>query len=158
TLSSSDSSAVEVGVKFKSEVDGFITAIRFYKGPANTGTHVGNLWSFNGSSLIATTTFAGETATGWQQQNFATPAHISANTVYVASYHSNVGGYSTDGNYFTTNGVDSPPLHALASNPSGGNGVYRYGTSAFPSNTFNATNYYVDVVFAESVIDSSGPV
>src|SRR5207247_2599686 len=42
--------------------------------------------------------------------------------------------------------------------PSGGNGLYRYGASAFPTNTFNASNYYVDVVFAEATIDSTGPV
>src|SRR5262249_54368607 len=37
----SDSSAVEVGVKFRSDVAGYITGIRFYKGSTNTGTHVG---------------------------------------------------------------------------------------------------------------------
>ena len=31
----------------------------------------------------------------------------------------------------------------------GGNGVYLYtGTSAFPNQTFSATNYWVDVVFS----------
>jgi hypothetical protein len=39
---------VELGVKFQSSVAGTITAIRFYKGPQNTGTHVGNLWSAAG--------------------------------------------------------------------------------------------------------------
>ena len=54
---------------------------------------------------------------------------------------------SFNGNYFST-GVDNPPLHAPASAGSGGNGVYRYGTtSAFPDLTFNAANYWVDVVF-----------
>jgi hypothetical protein len=33
---------------------------------------------------------------------------------------------------------------------SGGNGVYLYGSSpAFPTDTYNATNYWVDVVFTE---------
>lgn len=44
-------------------------------------------------------------------------------------------------------GVDSGPLHALANDAGAGNGVYRYGTSSFPTETFNATNYWVDVVF-----------
>ena len=43
--SAADTSAVELGVKFKSDIDGFITGVRFYKGAANTGTHVGNLWT-----------------------------------------------------------------------------------------------------------------
>ncbi len=38
-------SAVELGVKFRSDTAGYITGIRFYKASANTGTHVGNLWS-----------------------------------------------------------------------------------------------------------------
>jgi hypothetical protein len=41
----SDTSAIEVGVKFQADVDGYITGIRFYKGSLNTGTHIGNLWS-----------------------------------------------------------------------------------------------------------------
>src|SRR4051812_45808333 len=32
----SDGQPIEVGVKFRSDVDGFITALRFYKGPPNT--------------------------------------------------------------------------------------------------------------------------
>ena len=140
-------SAVELGVKFMSDTSGTITGIRFYKGSGNTGTHVGNLWTSAGS-LMASATFSGETASGWQQVNFATPVSITANTVYVASYHTNVGHYSDDQNYFATSGIDSPPLHALANGVSGGNGVYAYGTgSAFPNLTWNTSNYWVDVVF-----------
>jgi len=47
--------------------------------------------------------------------------------------------------------VDNPPLHALRSGQSGGNGVYAYGTtSTFPTNSFKAANYWVDVVFTRS--------
>ena len=41
----SDTAAVELGVKFRPNANGFITGLRFYKGSGNTGTHVGNLWS-----------------------------------------------------------------------------------------------------------------
>jgi hypothetical protein len=37
--------------------------------------------------LLATGTFTGGTASGWQQLNFSTPVTIAANTTYVASYH-----------------------------------------------------------------------
>ena len=78
--------------------------------------------------------------------NFATPVQISANTDYVASYHSNNGHYSADENYFATSGVDNAPLRALANGVSGGNGVYAYGTSSvFPTQSWNTTNYWVDV-------------
>jgi hypothetical protein len=56
-----DPNAVELGVKFKVDLDGFITGIRFYKGTTNTGTHVGNLWSSTGQ-LLATATFSNESA------------------------------------------------------------------------------------------------
>ena len=108
-----DSSATEVGVKFYSDVDGFITGIRFYKGAGNTGTHIGNLWTAGGT-LLATATFANETASGWQQVLFATPVAITANTIYVASYFAPNGHYADDVGYFASAGVDSPPLHALA--------------------------------------------
>jgi hypothetical protein len=73
--------AVELGLKFKSDVAGVITGVRFYKAAANTGTHVGNLWSSAGARL-ASATFANETASGWQQVSFSTPVTITANTVY----------------------------------------------------------------------------
>jgi hypothetical protein len=138
--------AVELGVKFRSDVNGTVRAIRFYKASTNTGTHIGNLWTSTGT-LLASATFVGETASGWQQVNFSTPISITANTIYVASYHTNTGHYSQDLNYFASNGVDSPPLHALANSVSP-NGVYAYGsTSNFPTGAFNSGNYWVDVVF-----------
>jgi len=141
-------SAVELGVKFRSDVSGNIIGVRFYKGTGNTGTHVGNLWTSTGTRM-ATATFSGETASGWQQVNFSSPVAITANTVYVASYHTNVGHYSDDQNYFTGNGVDRPPLHALANGVSGVDGVYAYGSaSSFPSLGYNSSNYWVDVAFS----------
>jgi hypothetical protein len=140
-------SSVELGVKFRSDVAGSITGIRFYKASANTGTHVAHLWTSTGT-LLASATFTGETASGWQQVDFATPVAIASNTVYVASYHVTAGHYSLDTNYFATTGVDNGPLHALANGISGGNGVYVYGTSTvFPSLSSSAANYWVDVVF-----------
>jgi hypothetical protein len=138
------------GVAFKaacsgrlSRRGGTITGIRFYKSAKNTGTHTGTLWSSAGA-LLATATFTGETASGWQQVTFATPVAITANATYVASYHATVGHYSADQNFFTTTGVNNLPLQALAGN----NGVYIYGNGGvFPSKSYNSTNYWVDVVF-----------
>jgi hypothetical protein len=146
--SSTDTGSVELGVKFRTTEAGFILGVRFYKGSTNTGTHAGNLWSSTGS-LLASATFTNETASGWQQINFATPVAVSANTTYVASYFAPSGGYAFDGAYFARSGVDNEPLRALANGEDGPNGVFRYGaSSSFPSQTFSATNYWVDVVFA----------
>ena len=36
--------------------------------------------------------------------------------------------------------------------------LYRYGPSGFPTDTFNSTNYWVDVVFDTSVdVDTASP-
>ncbi|MCK1735557.1 DUF4082 domain-containing protein [Bradyrhizobium sp. 138] len=140
-VNSGDASSVELGIKFSASVNGTITGLRFYKGSANTGTHVAHLWSSTGT-LLATATFTGETASGWQQVSFASPIAISAGTTYVASYHTS-GNYSDTQNYFT-NSVANGQLSA----PAAGNGVYAYGTGApFPTNVYKSTNYYVDVVF-----------
>ncbi len=141
-----DTRAVELGVKIRSNVGGLITAVRFYKGSQNTGTHVGRLWSSTGQ-LLAQATFTNETASGWQQVDFTTPVAIKANTVYVVSYHAPVGRYSADVGYFQTADTNGP-LHALADGESGGNGVYRYGTGGvFPASTYRSANYWVDAVF-----------
>jgi len=141
-----DPGSVELGVKFRTAAEGYITGIRFYKGSSNTGTHVGNLWTATGS-LLGTVNFQNETAEGWQTATFSTPIAVTANTVYVASYFAPGGNYSVDGAYFT-NGFDKSLLHALTEAESGGNGVYSYnGTSAFPTQTYNSANYWVDVVF-----------
>jgi hypothetical protein len=147
TMTDPDSSAVQLGVKFRSSVNGVISGIRFYKGPQNTGTHTGSLWSASGGTPLASVTFANETPSGWQQANFPSPVAITAGTTYVASYHAPVGKYSVNENYFGT-AVTNGPLEALASSTSGGNGVYNYGPAGtFPTSTYNASNYWVDVVF-----------
>jgi hypothetical protein len=150
TPSVGDTRSVELGVKFDSDVAGYITGIRFYKGSGNVGTHVGYLWSSDGT-LLASATFTNETDTGWQQVNFSTPVAITAGTTYIASYLAPNGHYSYDEGYFTYSGVDNGALHALSNGAAGGNGVFVYGSGGFPSQTCAATNYWVDVVFSNTV-------
>ena len=94
TANVNDHNSVEVGFKFQSTTNGQITGIRFYKGPLNTGTHIADLWSANGT-LLATAPFTNETASGWQQVNFSSPVRITAGTTYFASYHSSGGSTRT---------------------------------------------------------------
>ncbi len=149
-----DPNAIELGMKFTSDVFGTATGVRFYKSQANTGTHTGSLWSASGQ-LLAHATFSGETASGWQQVNFSTPVDIFPNTTYVISYFAPSGHFAATTDYFYTppptggNALNAGPLHAVAASASTTNGMYSYSaTSTFPSNTFNATNYWVDVAFA----------
>lgn len=148
-LTNSDASSVELGVKFTSAVSGQITGIRFYKGSQNTGPHIGDLWTSSGT-LLASATFGGETASGWQQVNFATPVSIQAGVTYIASYHTAVGHYSTTDFYFDNGGHSDGALTATGS---GLNGVYAYGAGPiFPGNVSIAKgdNYWVDVVFNDT--------
>ena len=47
-------------------------------------------------------------------------------------------------------GLDRAPLHAPSDAAAGGNGVYRYGPSGFPDQSWNATSYWVDAVFSQT--------
>lgn len=141
-LTDDDHAAVELGVKFKASVDGQITAIRYYKGPENDGTHVATLFSASGQKL-ATATFTGESDQGWQEVKLSNPVTVTAGTTYVAAYHAPEGEYSANLNYFSSS-LSNGPLTAIS-------GVYKYGAAgSFPNQTYQASNYWVDVVFKAS--------
>jgi hypothetical protein len=141
-----DGQPVELGVQFTVDEAAPITGLRFYKADTNTGTHVGSLWSTDGT-LLARATFTDETASGWQQVSFATPVDATPGTRYVASYHAPAGHYSVDIGYFAGGPHDRGILHAPGADPSAPNGLFVYTPEpAFPTGTFNANNYWVDVV------------
>ncbi len=150
-VDSGEGDAIELGVKFTSSVDGYVTGVRFYKSAANTGTHVGNLWSVTGE-LLARATFTNESGSGWQQVDFDVPVAITAGTTYVASYFAPNGHFSVDRNFFTQHGVTDGPLHAPRTGALGSNGLFAYSNStAFPDTTYQSSNYWVDVVLSTNV-------
>ena len=132
-------------MKFRTDVAGQILGVRFYKGSSFTGKHIAHLWANNGS-LLATASFANETSSGWQEVTFAAPVSVAAGTTYIASYYSPDGWFnsSPDG---LVNAVDSAPLHALKNGLDGLNGVFHYGESGLPDETWHSSNYWVDVIF-----------
>lgn len=147
TITVNDGNSINVGVQFYSTVPGSVTGVRFYKGPQNLGTHVGALWDASTQALLARVTFTGETATGWQEALFDAPVSIEANKIYAVSYLAPDGFYSSTANFFGEPWV-AAPLVAPAAGPIAANGVYQYGSAlAFPTATFNATNYWVDLTF-----------
>lgn len=154
---SGDTNSLEVGVRFKSDLNGTITGIRFYKAAGNTGTHIGNLWRSDGT-LLARGTFTGESGSGWQQMTFTTPVEIEAGTTYVASYFAPNGHYSLSEYFYYRpspvggNMIDSGPLHPLSANGGGGNGVFAYaGSTTFPGLSGDGGNYGVDVMFTPAL-------
>ena len=140
TTAANASSSVELGVSFTPTQSGLVTGVRFYKGAGNGGTHTGTLWSSTGTAL-RTVTFTGETSSGWQTATFGTPYEVKVGTTYVVSYLAPQGHYAATGQFFSSD-VVSGPLTA----PATGNGRYQYG-GGFPTNTWQQTNYFVDVVF-----------
>jgi len=144
------SGSYELGMKFRTDKAGTVSAVRFYKQTWMDGyAHVGHLWSSSGV-LLATATFTGESYYGWQQVSFSSPVAVAANTTYVVSF-STGGGYFGVSNNALTNGVDNGPLHALSNATAGGNGVYRSGTGLFPNVSGSGMNFWVDLAFAPSV-------
>ena len=156
TITSADNASIELGVKFMSKNSGYITGIRFYKGPQNTGIHTGSLWSRKGV-LLARVNFTNETSSGWQTANFAQPVNIATDVIYIVSYHAPNGHYSLNSNFFSnqqthTNG----PLTTFAANSDyGANGVYiDSATPEFPTKNMNGTNFWVDLIFSTKLIDA----
>ncbi len=141
---------VTLGVKFQSSVSGFVKGVRFFT-PTDVslvpGDYTGQLYT-SGGVLLASGTFTGVAPDTWAELIFDQPVLIDANTTYIASYHTKYSTYVSEVGGFTT-AVTNGSLTALDDATSGGNGVYIYGTApAFPNNSVNATNYWVDVIFS----------
>ncbi|MEX5631248.1 DUF4082 domain-containing protein [Parafrankia sp. FMc2] len=151
-----DPGAIEVGVRFQPTSDGWIYGLRFFKGPGNTGTHVGSLWDSSGARL-ASVTFTGESETGWQQAALSPPIAVQAGTTYTASYHAPAGHYAYTNGAFATAGAGTAPIRALSNTDAGGNGVFAYGPSSRPTESAQASNYWVDVVFDTTAPNDSVP-
>ena len=69
-VDSGDGSAVELGVKFTSDVPGFITGLRFYK-EREQYRHACQQPRTSTGTLLKSATFTAESAAGWQQVRFA---------------------------------------------------------------------------------------
>lgn len=141
-----DGTAIEVGISFYSDVSGHINGLKFYKGVGNGGTHTGTLWDANGNAL-AVFLFTDETLSGWQTAALGTPIEIEANTKYIASYFASEGHYSLSDSFFSSGEYDASPLHAYSNISPDKNGLFLYGSSGFPTDSYNGRNYWVDVLF-----------
>ena len=154
---------IEVGFKFQVQSTGYITGIRFYKVAGMAGTHTASLWDRNGNRLTQAT-FQSESAAGWQQVTFAPIPVTKSPSLYTASVFMADGNYTATSGYFNASITDSI-FYVLENNSAvydgfGNNrqGMYNAsGTSAYPRDSFNAANYWVDVMYVHST-DSTPPV
>ncbi|MBD2772975.1 N,N-dimethylformamidase beta subunit family domain-containing protein [Iningainema tapete] len=138
-----DNAAYELGVKFQSAKVGRITAIRYWKAASETGSHSGKIWSSTGS-LLASVTFTNETASGWQQQALTTPLNIQANTTYVVSVNVN--------SHFpiSYNALSSSVVNGDLSTIADGNNAVFGSPGTLPTNSYQNSNYFRDIVFVVS--------
>lgn len=139
-----DTSDITLGVKWRADVDGFVTAIRVYVGAGDPAT--GAIYT-SGGSLLGSVALSGLSGLGWSTVNFASPIAITANTVYVAAV------YWPGGNYpITSFGLDGTTINGhleALDDAESSNGIYNYATGlSFPSSSFQATNYFADVEFS----------
>ncbi|MFN8249004.1 MAG: Ig-like domain-containing protein [Ferruginibacter sp.] len=139
---------IELGMKFRSTIPGYITGFRYYKGASVDGQHIGHLWASDGT-LLATEPFVNETTSGWQSVQLNSPVAITANTTYIVSYYAASGKYSFT-NPFFNQAIVNGPLRGLANGEDGGNGLANYPGTGFPTLVSGTTNYYADVIFTSS--------
>ena len=138
--SEDDANAVELGIRFTVSVAGTIVGARYYKSVRNTGVHTATLWRSSGARL-ATSTFAHETAQGWQTVRFARPISLDPGQIYVISYHTNSGHYAQlEGQFSHHRTVGGSVIR-------GTQGVYHYGGTALPASSWHNAGYYVDALF-----------
>jgi hypothetical protein len=153
---STDPTPVELGLKFRTNGISSVTGVRFYKSPDNVGTHVATLWDAAGN-VLATATFANETASGWQTASFSAPVPVTAGQTYVASYFAPNGNWSYRlGGLGSGMGASTDLLYAPPAGAVDGNGVYRFG-GGFPTGSYQGTHYFVDVVVVGSLLGCTHP-
>jgi Domain of unknown function (DUF4082) len=161
-----DTQPVELGIKFGSNVPGKITAIRFYRTVPIDSGYLIHLWDEQGSLLGNGMSVEGQQPTpGWQTIQLYPPVSIEAGRTYIASYYANGGQYPVNESFFqpkdgniaaidgTSEIVSNGPLYALCDRQVVNdeyicrNGLYKYGLSGFPTETYKSSNYWVDVIF-----------
>ena len=133
-----DDRPVELGLKFTSSSTGDLTAVRFLKARGDRSPHRVSVWSGNGERLASGTPVS-ESPSGWQQVTLPEPVRVEAGREYLVSYHTSR--YRASQDYFAGRAATAGPLSTV------GAGVYAYGTGGFPTETWEASNYWVDVVF-----------
>ena len=131
----------ELGTKIVATAPAQLLGIRYYRDSSETGTHVGRVWSSTGT-LLASVTFTGETASGWQTQALTTPLTLTAGQTYVVSVGINA--------FFVMTNLG---LQAQLSNGPistdvtlGKNGVIGSSAGVFPTASYQSSNYFVDAV------------
>jgi hypothetical protein len=146
TATTSNETAVTLGVNIKVDTRGYIDGLRFYKEIESTAaTHTIALYTASGT-LLATGSTAAETGSGWQTATFATPVYVVPGQNYRIAYTVPDGQYvhSSD----LTADAGSGLIHILQDGS-----YYTYSANTFPSSkSLSGYNYWIDPIFTETAI------
>lgn len=155
----SDSTAYTLGVQFSVASSGYtLTGIWFYSasGAASLPSTIG-LYAVSGTSLVhsETPSWSGAAGSGWVKATFASPPSLTSGAAYKGCVlDASPGGnwYSATSHYWDTgsgsSGITSGPDLSAPNNAGGSGGQDTLNTGstiAYPSSSFNAANYWVDV-------------
>ena len=102
--------------------------------------------------MLATGTFTNESTQGWEQLDFTTPVPITAGTDVCGLVLRPEGALRGDTKGLSS-AVTNGPLTALAS-AAASTASTLYGHDAFPTHSWQATNYWVDVVYQPASAES----
>ncbi len=153
-LDSGEVGPAELGMKFRTSKDGYVKAIKFFRGVRDRGAHTGSLWSADGTRL-AQVSFTNTAWPGWRTAVLSSPVAVRAGEVHVVSFHTETGRPAVTRGLFARGGFVRGPLAALADGEDGPNGVRLRGASGFPTESTGGNHYGVDVVFQPA--DIRGP-
>jgi hypothetical protein len=148
-------------------VAGTITAVRFYATTTVSGTYTGAVWevtSNDGSSSGTGTLLgskvrpSGPTAGAWNTIVLDTPVAVTTGKLYRVGLHNTAGRYVATGSFAPfvggAGGLTNGDIWAphTGDNPAGlgsqSNGTFEINAAlAYPTDTFSAGCYFVDVVF-----------
>lgn len=151
----SDGVDYSLGTVFQAAVNGSVSAIRWYF-PTNlpSGTVTCALYSWTTDTtgtLLASGSFSSPSAGAWNQASI-TPQAITAGTYYVAVIHTPDRYVATAGLFSSalTNGNLTAPADDGVTPRHNGKFLDTVGSIAYPTGSFGAGGYFVDVVFDAS--------
>jgi len=156
-----------VGVRFGVMRSGRVLGVSYWRREANmNGPHVASLWNDSAQQVRRALFPPIDLVEGWNSVMFPEPFEVTVAqptippTFFAAVFTNS---YSSSPNFFSSqltewnwgnqgNNMFIPAAH-IPIHPSSrsGNGVFSYGNpDAFPDQTFNQSNYFVDVIFEPS--------
>lgn len=156
--SSNDSDTYTLGVEFTVSAPCTLTQIHFWQpssGTVSTATRTVGIWTNTSSTagdLIGTTESLPVSGAGWQTKTFSTPKALVPGVVYTAGIFHPAGQYVSTSGFFSSTGVTSGPI-TYPSNSASMGGQMKFSTVtteiSFPGNTFNSSNYWIDLTVAQ---------